>query len=296
MRTTDRRRHFGRREDPATPPAGDPGNGGAPPAAPPAPTGTLLDTAPATPPAGSADGDPTAWLPEKFRVVDAEGKLDEAASSRKLAESYKALEAHKGPLPQVPATPDDYKLEPPKDAEGKPLEGVDFEAFVADPLFKTFAADAHAKGISNEQLQFVVEKYLKLAPELMQADAAITADEARAELGKIWKDDQALAANLVGAKRAILGFGAEADDVPGARSRLMEKFGNDPDFLAFAAQVATEMSEDRVPPGMNVGGDQDVESLQKSEAYWNPQHPDHASTKSKVEAFYARKYGQGRRR
>lgn len=296
MRTNNRRRHFGRREDPATPPAGDPGNGGAPPATPPAPTGTLLDTAPATPPTGSADGDPAAWLPEKFRVVDAEGKLDEAASSRKLAESYKALEAHKGPLPQAPATPDDYKLEPPKDAEGKPVEGVDFEAFVADPLFKAFAADAHARGLSNEQLQFVVDKYLALAPELMAADQSLTLEEAKAELGKVWKDEQTFGANLLGAKRAIQGFGAEADDVPGSRKALMDKFGNDPDFLAFAAQVATEMKEDSVPAGMGVGGDEDVEALQKSEAYWNPQHPQHSATKAKVEAFYARKYGQSRRR
>lgn len=245
----------------------------------------------------AADGADTDWLPEKFRVNDAEGKLDQAASARKLAESYKALEAHKGPLPQAPATPEDYKLEAPKDAEGKPVEGIDFDAFVADPLFKGFAKDAHAAGLSNEQMQFVVAKYLDLAPQLLQADTGLSADEAKAALLKLWPDDATLSQNLSGAVRAIRGFGGEADDMPGSRKSLMEKFGSDPDFIAFASRIAGEMKEDQLPAsGTSTTGEHDIQALQASEAYWKPEHPDHGKVKAQVDAYYRSKHGTAPRR
>jgi hypothetical protein len=276
-------------------------NGGAPvtPATPVTPnpdddSGSLLEggQGAVTPPVTPGD-EAHAWLPDKFRVKDAEGKVDEAASARKLAESYKALEAHKGALPQVPATAADYVLEAPKDAEGKPLEGFDVEAFVSDPAFKGLAERAHAKGVTNEQLNFMVGEYLQIAPQLVAADQQLTLTEARAELAKVWPDEAAMNRNLAGVVKAIQGFGAEADDVPGSRSRLMAKYGRDPDFIAFAAQVANEMQEDRVPGGAGgVGGsDDNVEAMQKSEAYWNKNHPEHKATVAKVQEHYARKYG-----
>lgn len=241
---------------------------------------------------GAAATDPGAdWLPEKFRVNGEDGALDEAASARKLAESYKALEAHKGPLPQAPATPEDYTLAAP---EGADAEG--FAAFTGDELFKGFAKDAHALGMTNEQLQFVTERYLKLAPELMAADQSLTADAAKAELAKVWTDDKAMADNLSNVVRAINGFGAQADDVPGSRSRLMEKYGTDPDFIAFAASVAKEMGEDKLPAATSMARGEDVEALQASEAYWKPEHPDHARVKRQVSEYYARKHGTQPRR
>jgi hypothetical protein len=235
------------------------------------------------------------WLPEKFRVVDADGKLDEAASARKLAQSYDALESHKGSLPQVPASPDDYTLEAPKDAEGKPLEGFDVEEFTGDPLFKSFAKDAHANGLTQAQLQFVVERYLKVAPELIAADKQVSLAEAKTELGTIWKDEGAMRSGLADAMRAITTFGAEADDVPGSRARLQERFATDPDFAAFAASVAKELKEDQLPAGGPVSSDMEVESLQKSKAYWDPKDPQHAIVKQKVDTFYAKKFGNKKR-
>lgn len=264
------------------------------PTDPPATTGdqgSLL--APGDPATAAATGDD--WLPEKFRVNGEDGALDEAASARKLAESYKALEAHKGPLPQVPATPEDYTLEAPKDAEGKPVEGIDFEAFTADPLFKAFAKDAHAKGLTNEQLQFVTDKYLQLAPELFAADAGLSVDEAKAELGKLWPDEATMQSNLAGVVKAINAFGGEAEDVPGSKARLMEKYGRDPDFIAFAANIAGELKEDRLPNGEAIGGEQNIEALQKSKAYWDANHPDHARVKAQVSEFYTKKHGTKRR-
>ncbi len=241
--------------------------------------GSLLE--PAKAPASDSD-----WLPEKFRVNNPEGKLDESASARKMAESYKALEAHKGPLPSAPATPDDYVLE---------IEGFEPEVlagFKADPLFQAFAKDAHAEGMSNKQLNMVLSRYMKVAPDLIAADAGLQLEDARAELSKVWKDEATMNHNLAGVVKAIQGFGAEADDVPGSRARLMSKYGRDPDFIAFAASVAGEMKEDGgTPTGALTPSDIDAEALQRSEAYWKPEHPDHAKVKAQVESFYTRKYG-----
>src|SRR3546814_10560078 len=110
--------------------------------------------------------------------------------------------------------PEDYKLEAPKDAEGKPIEGVDFESFTKDPLFQSFQKAAHAKGMTNEQLQFVTERYIELAPQLFSADKSLSADEAKAELGKLLADDPAMKSNPASVLRAIKGFGRQAEDLP----------------------------------------------------------------------------------
>lgn len=263
----------------------------APPAA--AETGSLLDGGQPGGAPNSAAGDD--WLPEKFRVAGEDGKLDEAASARKLAESYKALEAHKGPMPQVPASPDDYKIEAVNGPDGKPMDREIVDGFTADPMYKAFAKDAHAQGLTNAQMQFVVERYLNIAPQLLQADINLSLEEARAELGTIWTDQQTMQANLAGVVRAINGFGAEAEGVPGSRARLMEKYGRDPDFIAFAAAVAGEMQEDKLPSQPAIASEADVESLQKSKAYWDKNDPEHARVKGQVDAYYTRKFGTKRR-
>lgn len=228
------------------------------------------------------------YLPEKFRVTDSEGKIDQAASARKLAESYKALEAHKGPPRVVPATPEAYTLEAPKDAEGKPIAG--FEEFTGDPLFKAFTADAHAQGFTNEQLQFTVGKYLSLAPELLQADKALTAEEATARLATVWTDQATMSANLTGVVRAINMFGADDSSAPGSKATLMEKYGTDPDFIAFAASIAKELKEDTPPGGEQPSSDDNIEALQKGKAYWDPLDPDHKRVKGLVDAHYAKRF------
>lgn len=282
-------------ETPAADPADTPAPEAAvtPPAAPPdagQPASLLTPavddgTPPAAdPPAADAGDD---WLPAKFRVTKEDGTLDEAASARKMAESYKALEAHKGPLPQAPATPDDYQLNPP---EG--VEAGAFAEWMADPLFKTFAADAHKLGMTNEQLQFVTGKYLEIAPALVAGNAALSVEEARAELGKLWANEQAFGQGIQQSLRAINAFGAPAEDVPGSAARLQQKYGTDPDFIAFTAAIGKELAEDQPANGARLAatGD-DPEELAKHPAYWDPNHQDHARIKARVQEAMARKYG-----
>jgi hypothetical protein len=237
----------------------------------------------------AAGTDPLAWAPEKHRVLAADGTLDEPATARKLADAYRALETKLGSGEVAPGKPEDYAL-----AVEEGVDGIDFEAFKSDPLCQGFLKGAHAKGMTNAQVNYALNEYMKLAPQLMQADAALSATEAKAELGKLWADPSVLDKNIASVNRAVQGFGGEAADMPGSRQRLVEKFGNDPDFIAFAARVAGEMGEDKLPiAGMS--SEADVEALQKSKAYWDPNDPQHAATKAKVAEFYAKKYGAARK-
>lgn len=251
-----------------TPPAGQP------PAA-----DSLLSTG--APPAGDD------WLPEKYRVNKEDGTLDESASARKLGEAYKHLSTKLGTASALPpAKPEDYAIKP---AEGTDEEG--FKQFTGDPLFQAFAKDAHAAGLSNDQMQFVVDKYLAIAPQLMKEDAVLSVDDARAELGKLWTDKASMDANLAGVVKAINAYGGKAEDMPGSTARLMAKYGTDPDFIAFAATIAAELPEDRHPSEGIGGAGADIESLQKSQAYWDPNHQDHTRVKARVDQHYARQYG-----
>lgn len=236
-------------------------------------------------------------IPEKYRVNGADGKLDEAASMAKLMDGYDHLakKLGTGATESAPASPDDYKLEL-LNAEGKPRDDIDVEKFTGDPMFKEFAKAAHAEGISNKHMNWMVGRYLDVAPKLVAADAELTKEEAQAELGKLWTDESSFKAGIGSAVRAMKAYGGQAEDMPGSYARLHDKYGRDPDFLAFAASIGREVGEDTPPGGDAAGvGEGDIESMQKSPAYWDPNHPDHTRTKAKVDEFYARKFGNKRR-
>src|SRR3546814_5592327 len=123
---------------------------------------------------------------DKYQVKKEDGTLDPDASWAKFVDGHEALQKKLGAGDVAPEKPEDYKLEAPKDAEGKPIEGVDFESFTKDPLFQSFQKAAHAKAMTNEQLQFVTARSIDLPPQLFSADNSLSAEEAKAELGKRW--------------------------------------------------------------------------------------------------------------
>ncbi len=266
------------------------------------------DGAPAAPaPAGDPSllqqgaGEENAWLPEKYRVkVDGKDEIDFQASARKLGEGYKALEAKlgSGATGTVPENADSYQLTVPTDAEGKPLvEGVDLQDFMADPMYKALATKAHAAGISNEQMNFFVGEYLQMAPQLFEANLQLGADEARQTLSAVWKDDAAMKSGLQRAARAAQGFAAPAGQ-PGNYDNVMQKFGNDPDFLALMASIGKEMGEDKPiasdPVALQDWQDQ-VDEIRANPAYSDKNHPQHKALMQKMESLYQRKYGTQQR-
>src|SRR3990167_2282129 len=93
------------------------------------------------------------FIPEKYQVKKADGTLDLEQSSRKLAESYSHLEKRLGSGDAPPKTADEYA---PEVGGG----GFNWEEFKADEGTQSFLKGAHAKGLTNDQVAFVIGEYL----------------------------------------------------------------------------------------------------------------------------------------
>lgn len=271
-----------------TPPA----DGGTPPDD----AGSLLNQG-AAPPAGDPPAaGPHDWLPEKYRVTNESGEIDEAASTRKLADAYRSLESKlgKGATLTAPEKPEDYKITAPVDKDGNPIEGIDVEEFMGDPMYKGLAAKAHAAGIPNEHMQFFVSEYLsEIRPSLIPEIVRQTKEEASAELSKVWTDKATFDANLANAQRAATEFAKGiAADQPGSFERLDKKFGSDPDFVALLARIGAESDFDEdTPPGSA----QPVDGMSREDAARNPalqntNHPEHNKARRALYAAFGNPY------
>jgi hypothetical protein len=243
------------------------------PAPAPAPATSLLAKAAAASPA-PAPVDPNAWVPAKFQVKKEDGSLDVEASAKKLADGHAHLEKRLGSGDAPPKTPEEYTPALP--------EGFTLEQFKEDPMFSGFLKGAHAKGLTNDQVSYVIGEYLNRAAPA----AAPTAEQGEAELRKEWTSEEAFNQGLQQAFKAGKAFSGDRYE------RIEQKFGSDPDFVWLMAQVGRELGED---PGVgqtfSAQETADMESLMKSDAYMNAKHPDHAKVMAQTKAAYAKRYG-----
>ncbi|WP_137971997.1 hypothetical protein [Pseudomonas sp. F(2018)] len=266
--------HYLQTEAPAD---GGQGGGNQPPATPPAEGGSLL-----------SQGATTDFIPEKYRVNGADGALDLAQSSRKLAEAYGSLEKRLGSGDAPPKTHDEYapKIE---------VEGFNWDEFKADEASQSFLKGAHAKGLTNAQVEFVIGEYLKAAPGLLEGNAVLSQQEATAALREVWKTDQDMQQNVKASYRAVQAFASEGDGI-GSFNNLMAKYGNDPDFVAFAANIGRELNEDVPVNAGNPATDQDF-AVKTSELRQQlqdlPAHdPKRPGIQAQLDAMYASRYNQ----
>lgn len=234
---------------------------------------------------GTPNPDPNAWVPEKLRITKDDGALDLEASSRKMAEAYSSLEKRLGTGDAPPKSPEEYapKIE---------IDGFDIEQFKADPMTKGFLKGAHAKGMTNDQVSYVLGEYFKNAPELVTASKMLDQEYSDGELRKVWKDDESYQNNLGGAFQAFQAFSQKA----GVTMQEVEASGlaNHPLFLRIMAAVAPELGEDQgTNPGDASVQRDDITTLLTSAAYMDPKHPDHADVSAKVSRHYKSKYPQG---
>lgn len=281
----------------ATAPAASPAPASAPAAAPtasapaaaptaaPAPADSLFSKpadAPAADPGKPGDAKPTEarpdWLPEKYAVIGADGKLDLQASSQKLAEGYAAAAKRIGTGDLPPESPDAYKDSPVPEA---------FKDVPLDPeLTRSFRERAHKAGLTQSQLDFVMGEYFSVVPSVLNAAASLSADEARAELSKVWSSPSELQRNMTAAERAVSLMPGELQE------QIRTKYGTDPVFWQFAAQFGRETREDRpASTGGSTPPATDVEAVMRSEAYRNPKHPDHQRVSLQVQEAFNKRFG-----
>lgn len=123
---------------------------------------------------------------------------------------------------------------------------------------------------------------------LQKGMAGLDAKDCLAKLDEAWPGEGVRQKHVEAAYRAAGAFG----DV----DKLMAKYGNDPDFIQFAAKVGAELKED-TSAGAGASGDKttemEIQALAASPAYFNAADPQHAIVKARVTAFYDKKYGTG---
>ncbi|MGQ4641957.1 hypothetical protein ACUIG5_09195 [Raoultella ornithinolytica] len=229
----------------------------------------------------STGGEPGAndWIPEKYRVVGEDGKLNVEGSARKLADAYTHLEKRMGSGDTPPKTADEY-------APKVEVEGFKWDEFKADPRMQSFMKSAHAKGITNDQMGFILGEYAQLAPELVNGAAALDSEAAATQLRETWKTDAEFNKNIGLAFRA---FNSLADDSDKGR---MDEIGNNPMVIRMLAKIGAEMQEDAPAGGdVNLEEQQSIRDLMKSPAYMDPKHADHDRVSAQVKAYYQKRYG-----
>ena len=226
-------------------------------------------------------GEPGAsdWLPEKYRVMGEDGKLNIEGSARKLADAHTSLEKRLGSVGTPPKTADEY-------APKVEVEGFNWEEFKADPRMQSFMKTAHAKGITNDQMSFILGEYAQRAPELVGGAAALDSEAASTQLREVWKTDAEFNKNIGLAFRA---FNSLADDADKGR---IDEIGNNPMVIRMLAKVGAEMQEDAPAGGdVNLEEQQSIRDLMKSPAYMDPKHADHERVSAQVKAYYQKRYG-----
>ena len=232
--------------------------------------------APAAPAAANADGEPPAWLPEKFRVM-AEGKLDLSASAQKLASSYAHAEKRIGSGDLPPEAPDAYAYTPPEDFKDLPLDAE---------LSAAFKERAHKAGLTQSQYEMVMGEYFRIVPAMMEGRAAVSAADARAKLQEVWKEPRDYQEQMGNAQRFVTSL------PEGLRAQFIGNYGTDPILAQVAAHFGREMREDRPAGGLGVQSSSgSAEQLMASEAYRNPKHVDHARVSAQVADIFRRQYG-----
>ena len=249
--------------EPTTEPASQPAN--------------ILQTA-APPPAALPDR-----IPEKFRVANESGELDLEASTAKLLDSYAYLEKRQGSGLAPPKTVEEYAI----DLGRVGMEQAEWDEYVQDPMTAAFMQEAHAAGLNSDQLSFVMGKYFEVAPQLMQSFQELSVDEAMQELRGEWKTDAEFDENVRAAYKAA--------SASGNAERLLEKYGNDPDFIRFAASIGKQMGEDTPPPAMQAVAPADfsvqIGELRDQIAALKPHDPRRQELIAKQTALYERQYG-----
>lgn len=229
----------------------------------------------AAPPQGSTG--PAEFIPEKFRVMAGE-RMDLEASARKMAESYGHLQARlhsgQGDLTQVP---DDYALTVPEALR----ETVEIDS---DRLAE-FKEQARSVGMTQGQFDMVMQRFLQVAPQLVEGALQNTASATIASLSRSWGTDYDK--HLAGAMKAFDAF-AGPDD----KGRFDDILREPSIAYRILARIAPELGEAAgVLRGTEGTSGESIQQLLTSEAAGNPKHPDHKATRAKIDAYYASKYG-----
>lgn len=253
---------------PATPPVTPPVGGGAfaevpDGSTPPAPVVPLADR-----------------IPEKYRVAKEDGSIDVEASTAKLLDGHAELQKKFGAGDLPPKTPEDY---------APTVEGLDFEELKADPQYAGFLKGAHAKGLTNDQVSWVLNEYASRAgDDGAVAALGMTTAEFQQAMEPVWQDVGGYQAGMGLAMRTLRTYGGDLT------KEELATIPNNPIVAKVLAAIGKELPEDGGTPRagtMNVADwETEVTTLRGSEAYNDAKHPEHKQAIAKMAQLYAKRY------
>lgn len=212
---------------------------------------------------------------EKVLVKGADGAEDWKATATKAEQARQHLERRLGTGEAPPKDVTGYTFEVPEDLAGFELQGERVDAFKAEAL---------KQGVTPAQFKWMMDSYMKAAPDLMGGVVQMKASQAREALAQVWQGDE-LQTNLSASQRAV---SAMPQDLQEATLEL----GTNPAFVRAMAWIGSQLGEDKGPGLTSAAPAADVAVLQASEAYRNPRHPEHAKVSAQVRQHFERQYGR----
>lgn len=174
-----------------------------------------------------------------------------------------------------PKTADEYAPELP--------EGITMDALKSDPLYAGFLKGAHAKGLNNGQVSYILSEFqnrmaMMRSPEVGEAELL-----QRLNVPKEQLHNQV----YVPAYRAAAAFSQDKDML----TRLDSKFGSDPDYLQLMARIGKELGEDKQAVGLSSVEVMTLDDLKKHPAYMDSKHPEHTKVSAQIRALYEKQHG-----
>ena len=137
----------------------------------------------------------------------------------------------------------------------------------------------------------VVGDFLERSLALQAGVKQLNEQEATTKLRETWKTDAEFSEGVQRAFKAGQAYAGE--DFEG----ILSDYGNDPRIVRLLANVGKELGEDTsAPAGAQAAFTADLETLTKSKAYFDANHPEHLATKQKVEQLMQRQHGTGPKR
>lgn len=215
-------------------------------------------------------------IPDKFKVKkEGTEDTDISASILKISDSYGQLEKKLGSGDIAPKAETEYKLDYTKLPEGMKV----------DPeREKKFLKKFHGAGMSNRQVQAVMDEYADLLIE--GSNAQKTQEEASVNaLKKAWPGEEF----DKNSETALKGFLAYADEEDKA---ALDEIKKHPALIKILFKIGRDLTEDTNINMSDVGGEDGVKKLMqdKEGPYWNDKHPDHKKTVEMVQKYYKSKY------
>lgn len=207
-------------------------------------------------------------IPDKFKVVSEDGSVDYKATVAKMNESYSYLEKKVGTGEVAPKSVDEYKIE---------REGFSFEDFKADESNQQFLSEAHKHGITNKQLDFLLSEYDKRAVDLVSNNSQFDTDTTIQSLQSEWASNYE--SNIFSAIRAAKSAGLTEEQINNP------SIGNNVDVIKVLSYFGSQIAEDK-PINNGTAVNTDITSLMRSEAFFDPKHPDHKSVKAQIDSYY----------